>query len=455
MNTITEKLVDRNDLMNGIRGFCKTFGLYELLRRFGAFKMRGVPVRQVFDFLFSLVFGGQNLYRTIVCKKSAEFSKDTVYRFLNNTKIHWERILALLAVAVISRLRALTSENRLTAIIVDDSPCWKDRSKKLELLTRQWDHAAKRYFMGFRMLTLAFTDGFSLIPFAFQMMSSVKATVKAKLFEDHTIAARRRKNAVKTMPDRLYALLKTAKALMIPAKHVLFDSWFSDPISLLKIHKIGYFCVSMLKKNRTRYLYDGNLVTITQLFKSLRKRPGKAKYLTSAIVTVIHKDVVFSIQAKIVFVRDKNNSKKWCAIISTDTKLSEMQIIELYGKRWDIEVFFKMCKSYLKLVKEFEGRSYDMLTAHTSIVFLRYICLVWTQRENKDPRTLGDLFFLCSDEVADISFAQAFSLIISILSSTLHDFLFLSDDQIDSFISVFIDRLPPQWRRLPLFSCES
>jgi len=260
---------------------------------------------------------------------------------------------------------------------------------------------------------------------------------------------------VKPMPDRLCALLKTAKALMIPAKHVLFDSWFSDPISLLKIHKIGYFCVAMMKKNRTKYLYNGNLVTITQLFKSLRKRPGKSKYLTSAIVTVIHKDMDFSIPAKIVFVRDKNNTKKWCAIISTDTMLSETQIIELYGKRWDIEAFFKMCKSYLKLAKEFEGRSYDMLTAHTSIVFLRYICLVWIQRVNKDPRTLGDLFFLCSDEVADISFAHAFSLIISALASALHDLLFLVDDQIDSFISAFIERLPPQWRRLPIFSCES
>ena len=455
MNTITEKLVKHNDLMNSICAFCKTFGLYDLLRRFGAFKMRGFPVRRIFDFLFSLVFSGQNLYRVVICKKDTEFSKDTIYRFLNNTKIHWERILSLLAVAVISRIRTLTSENRLTAIIVDDAPFWKNRSKKLELLARQWDHATKRYFLVFRMLTLAFSDGFSFIPFAFQLMSSIKATVAAKDFDEHTIAARRRKNAVKTMPDRLCALLKTAKAMMIPARHVLFDSWFSDPIALLRIHKIGYFCVAMLKKNRTKYMYDGNLVTITQLFKSVRKRPGKSKYLASAKVTIIHKDVKFDIPAQIVFVRDKSNHKKWCAIISTDTELTETQIIELYGKRWDIEVFFKMCKSYLKLAKEFEGRSYDMLTAHTSIVFLRYICLSWAQRESNDPRTIGELFFLCSDEVADISFTQAFALILSALTSVLHDSLFLDEAQIDAFISLFIDRLPAKWRGFSDISCES
>ena len=38
--------------------------------------------------------------------------------------------------------------------------------------------------------------------------------------------------------------------------------------------------------------------------------------------------------------------------ICTDTVLSEEGIIRIYGKLWDIEVFFKACKSYLHLVKE-------------------------------------------------------------------------------------------------------
>lgn len=455
MSIVTQTLEDRNDLMNSIKNFCKSFGLYDLLRRFGAAKRCGVPFRQVFDFLFSLVFSGQNLYRSVICNGHADCEKDTFYRFLNNTKIHWERVLLFLASAVIAKIRPLTSADRLTAIVVDDSPFWKNRSKKLELLSKQYDHAEKRYFMGFRMLTLAFTDGYSLIPFAFQLMSSLKSKNPATAHAANTIAARRRRNAVQTMPDRLYALLKTAKALMIPARHVLFDSWFSSPISLMTIHKIGFFCVAMLKKNSTRYAYNGESLTLSQIFKKLKKRPGKAKYLASAIVAISHKKMKSPITAKIVFVRDKNNRKNWCAIISTDISLSEGEIVELYGKRWDIEVFFKMCKSYLKLVKEFQGRTYDMLTAHTSIVFLRYICLSWTRRDNNDPRTMGDLFFIAYEEVADITFAQAFSLIIEALKSALCEFLFLSRDQIDAFISAFIDRLPPFWRNLPVFTCES
>jgi hypothetical protein len=63
------------------------------------------------------------------------------------------------------------------------------------------------------------------------------------------------------------------------------------------------------------------------------------------------------------------------ALISIDISLTEDEIIRIYGKRWDIEVFFKMNKSFLKLGKEFQCRSYDSMVAHTSIVFARYMML--------------------------------------------------------------------------------
>jgi len=62
-------------------------------------------------------------------------------------------------------------------------------------------------------------------------------------------------------------------------------------------------------------------------------------------------------------------------VLSTDTSLKDEEIIRIYGKRWDIEVFFKMTKSHLNLAKEFQGRSYDSMVAHTTIVFCRYIML--------------------------------------------------------------------------------
>ena len=70
-----------------------------------------------------------------------------------------------------------------------------------------------------------------------------------------------------------------------------------------------------------------------------------------------------SIPPKLVYVRNKSRRKDWLVLISTDMELSEEEIIRIYGKRWDIEVFFKAYKSYLNLVKEYRGISYDAMTA--------------------------------------------------------------------------------------------
>lgn len=76
---------------------------------------------------------------------------------------------------------------------------------------------------------------------------------------------------------------------------------------------------------------------------------------------------------KIVFVPDRNRSRQWLALLCTDTSLSDDEVIRIYGMRWDIECFFKVSKSHLRLAKELQGRTYDQIFAHTAIVFARYI----------------------------------------------------------------------------------
>jgi hypothetical protein len=86
------------------------------------------------------------------------------------------------------------------------------------------------------------------------------------------------------------------------------------------------------------------------------------------------------------------------------TELADKDIVRIYGKRWDIEMFFKLAKQHLKLAKEIQCRDFDALIAHATIVFMRYMFLVYQWRIETDHRTLGDLFYACCDEVADISF---------------------------------------------------
>jgi hypothetical protein len=108
------------------------------------------------------------------------------------------------------------------------------------------------------------------------------------------------------------------------------------------------------------------------------------------------------IDARIVCVRNRSNRKDWIALICTDMTIDENEIIRIYGKRWDIEVFFKTCKSFLKLGTEYHGLLYDALTAHTAFVFLRYMFMSVEKRDAEDDRTIGELFSTLSQVLSTI-----------------------------------------------------
>ena len=86
--------------------------------------------------------------------------------------------------------------------------------------------------------------------------------------------------------------------------------------------------------------------------------------------------------------------------------------------------------------------SYDALTAHVSLVFIRYMLLSLQQRNNCDDRTISELFLLMIDELADISFGHALQLIVDIMLQMIQERFGLSDAQLDEFVTSFIERLP-------------
>lgn len=57
-------------------------------------------------------------------------------------------------------------------LIIDDSMFERNRSKKVELLARAYDHADHRYCFGFRMFTLGWSDGSTFFPVNSVLLSS-------------------------------------------------------------------------------------------------------------------------------------------------------------------------------------------------------------------------------------------------------------------------------------------
>lgn len=151
-----------------------------------------------------------------------------------------------------------------------------------------------------------------------------------------------------------------------------------------------------------------------------------------------------TIPAKVVYVRNRNKRNEYLCLISTNIEIDENEIIRIYGKRWNIEVFFKVCKSYLRLAKECRSLSYDAVTAHVAIVFTRYMMLAVENRESQDERSLGELFLYFSDELADITWFESLKLLIELFRAVMKNCLELSDETVSELVDIFISGIPSE-----------
>lgn len=444
--SITQANQNDKQISKSIEKFFKRFHISSALKASNAYKKNGIPVIEVFQYLFLLIFSNRSMYMSLITGRNTPgFAKDTVYRFMKMLQINWIRFTTLLASRIIrDAIVPLDSEDRANVLIIDDSMFERNRSKKVELLAKAYDHANHRCRFGFRMLTLGWSDGSSFLPVNSILLSSenkknrVNEAVKV---DKRTAGYKRRLLSIQKGTQAMLELLKTAKKAAVPAKYVLFDSWFSSPSTLHAVKTIGYDVIGMVKKTPKMFFrYKGEDMSLITIYNRNKKRRGRSRYLLSVLVDVVKDGKV--IPAKVVYVRNRNKRKEYLCLISTDTTLDENEIIRIYGKRWDIEVFFKVCKSYLNLSRECNSLSYDAMTAHTAVVFTRYMMLSLESREGSDNRSLGELFLYFSDEMSDITWIQAFRMLLQMFRTILNNNTELSDDKIDELVDTFMNTLP-------------
>ncbi|MCT3286719.1 transposase, partial [Lactiplantibacillus pentosus] len=149
--------------------FSKLVHLPAILRRANITKTRGVQVTVLFEWLLTTMFNRYSIYRS---EESAGFSKRTARNCLNNVHTNWQRLVLLVGIQLIEYMQNFTDARRRQALIIDDSLFKREFSKKTELLARVFDHDQKRYFRGFRTLTLGWSDGNTFLPLQFALMST-------------------------------------------------------------------------------------------------------------------------------------------------------------------------------------------------------------------------------------------------------------------------------------------
>ena len=63
-------------------------------------------------------------------------------------------------------------------------------------------------------------------------------------------------------------------------------------------------------------------------------------------------------------------------------------------------------------------------------------------RESNDERSLGELFLYFSNEMSDITWIQAFQLLLQMFRKLLTDYLDMTDDKIDELVDILMNTIP-------------
>lgn len=372
---------------------------------------------EIFQFLLMLVFEGTNLFRFLGSKKQdIACAKSTYYRFLSNCHYNWRRFLLLLSGKAAAYFSTLTCPERVKCFVLDDSVIPRGRSKKVELLSFVHDHVIHKTVRGFNLLLLGWTDGYSFLPVAFNMLASAKAgrrivPINAAI-DKRTNGAKAREDAIMQKPAAAIALIHSALEAGIEASCVLMDTWFTNEPFIYAVLGEGLDVIGMLKDNKQQYLYKGILLGLKELVRYIQFDPLHNIFGSVTVYTKKHR-----IPVKLVFVRNRNKPYEYIVLLSTDCSLPDYEIVRRYGNRWPIECCFKACKSLLKLGKEFHGVSYDLTVSSTALVFTRFILLEWMRRKHNDKKTIAELFFVCCEDIQDMELSTALHSLMSIFAT--------------------------------------
>lgn len=395
-----------NHTQNKFSDAMKQLQIAKILRKSNITKSCGISAYEIFQFLLLLAFQGKNLFRFLNSKhKDQAVSKNTYYRFLNETSYNWSKFILLLAVKVTAAFDSLTRPERVKVLILDDSVIKRNRSKTVELLARVYDHVEHKCQKGFTLLALGWSDGYSFIPTGFNMLSSSEKNNRynevSNDIDHRTNGYKFRKESMMHKTDAAILLIKNALNAGINADYVLMDTWFTTEPMIKEILKTGINAIGMVKQLKQRYTYKGKQYKLPEL-KKFVSFEGSRNIFGSLVVTT-----KTGVPIKIVFVRNRNKKSECLYIMSTDIALADAEIVRIYGNRWSIECFFKSSKSFLKLGTEFQCHNYGAMVSHTAIVFARYIILEWIRRNQNDQKTYGELFFMFCEDIQDMDLTNS------------------------------------------------
>jgi len=400
-------------------------GMKTLLSRAGFNKRSGTPMYEVIYGLMLWIWLKKDSIGMFAREGlQGAMGRDVFYDTINREDLNWRNFHGQAAVKTLQTFKAPGKK----AFVVDDTVAQRF-GKKMPGLSSHFDHTTGRHMMGQQVLTLGLSCDEGFVPLDSELfISQTKAIALHEPFKDgRSAVAKRYKIAQQhTKPAMVKSMVNRALNSGIVADYLLADAWFGTKAMIRLTQETLVIPVLRMKKNKMKYrmseIVHGQAVSQELAVQSLYKRCVRKawhplhgqKYQAKAVDVELNlaetKEPEQWIKVRLLFVRGNAGDTPqtvgkhdWAVFLTTDTALSETEILALYSMRWAIEVYFKEAKQHLGFLKE-QSNHYAAYVASIHLTAIRFCLLVIAKQTQGANSIAGVRQAMCSNS-ADISFA--------------------------------------------------
>ena len=352
-------------------------------------------------------------------KKGAQKIKrpaDVIYDFWGREDINWRKFSTKTSLKISKELNLGNSQD--IAFVVDDS-LKPRRGKKVEASSLHHDHNSGRTIQGHQLLELGIVGEGSFVPVDRQIYTGSKNAIhkpESKGFADKRSASSQdMKRALEEDKNQmLERMLKSAMRAGFKARYLLADAWFGIKKNIDTAIDLELVAIFQMKRGKLKYLYAGRDYTAKELHvrfnRQMTASSNKALYKTVRIEVEINLETNAKAPARwkkvalVLSAPQRSKHQNWVVFLTTDLELRAEKVLEIYSKRWSIEVYFKEVKQHFGLLAEQSGK-YQVTYASVHLAAVRYL-IIYEAMQRNGSISFGEQRDLVSGKLLIMSFAS-------------------------------------------------
>ena len=344
-------------------------------------------------------YSGSSLSRLFSCEK------DMFYRFMNDGNVKWRKLLYAMNLQLMRKISRSTDapHDSPVCLIIDDTDDPKS-GRKCELIGKVFSHILHKTILGYKCMTLLYTDGLSqlFLDFSLHGEEGRKPEKKQGLTDkqrserfsaDYTgqCVEERIKEYTMKKTDKAIEMVKYAIKRGIRFDYLLVDSWFTcaDFVRLITSRHIKCHLIGMIKLGKTKYHTQWGDLKADQIIKRLHKE-GLVKHNRTLKCSYCTIDVKFAGTTVRLFFSKRGKNGQWNGLLTTDLSLSFLKAYRTYSMRWATEVAYHDCKQLLDFGR-CQSVHFSAQIASFTLTMMQYNILC-TVKRFEAYETLGALF---------------------------------------------------------------